>query len=175
MKKPAIITVALLALIMIIGGISTTVMAASTDTVTPESTSATDDSTTKSESDKGDKNTDASKGAKGVRVNVIAVAADILGKSTDEVRDAVKDGKVGDLLIAADKVDAFKAAYLAEAKTKLDAAVAAGTITQAQADEKYAAKKAKMDAYDGTTHLCGGKDHSKFGNGNKTTESGTTA
>jgi hypothetical protein len=42
------------------------------------------------------------------------------------------------------------------------AAVASGTLTQVQADEKYAAAQAKMDAYDGTTHLRGRTDHSKY-------------
>jgi hypothetical protein len=115
---------------------------------------------------KGNKTTGTSKGTKGVHIDAIDLAADILGKTKDEVKDAVKDGKIGDLLIAAGKVDAFKAAYLTESKTKLDAAVTAGTLTQAQADEKYAAEKAKMAAYDGTTHLCEGKDHSKSGSKN---------
>jgi len=95
-------------------------------------------------------------------VNVIKVAASVLGKTEDEIKESVKSGKVGDLLVAAGKVDEFKTAYLAEAKSKLDVAITAGTLTQAQADEKYTAEKTKMDAYDGTTHLCGGKDHSKM-------------
>ena len=111
-----------------------------------------------------------------VQVNVIKVAASVLDKTEDEVKAAVKDGKVGDLLIAAGKVDAFKTAYLAEAKSKLDAAVTAGTLTQEQADEKYAAEKAKMDAYDGTTHLCGHDDHSKmFEKKSKTSKSDEAA
>jgi hypothetical protein len=115
---------------------------------------------------KGDRTSDTSKAGKSgksLRVDVIALTADLLGKTTDEVRDAVKDGKVGDLLIEAGKVEQFKTAYLAEVKTKLKAAVTAGTLTQAEADEKYATEKTKMAAYDGSTHLCGGKDHSKFG------------
>jgi hypothetical protein len=66
------------------------------------------------------------------------------------------------LLVSAGKVDEFKTAYLAELKSKLDAAVTAGTLTQEKADEMYASGKEKMDAYDGTTHLCGGSDHSKM-------------
>jgi len=98
----------------------------------------------------------------GVQVDVISVAAEVLGKTKDEVRSALRTGKVGDLLIAAGKVDAFKAAYLTELKSKLDAAVSAGTLTQEKADEHYASGKEKMDRYDGTTHLCGGNDHSKM-------------
>jgi hypothetical protein len=116
---------------------------------------------------KGEKSTDKSKGSKGVRVDVIGVAASVLGKTTDEVKTSVKNGKLGDLLLAAGKLDAFKVAYLAEAKAKLDAAVTAGTLTQAQADEKYATEKAKMDTYDGTTHLCGGTDSHKTHSGKK--------
>jgi hypothetical protein len=110
-------------------------------------------------------------GKSGVRVDVISVAASVLGETGEEVKESVKAGKVGDLLVEAGKVDEFKAAYLAEAKSKLDAAVTAGSLTQAQADEKYAEAKDKMDAYDGTTHLCGGTDHSKFGEKLKTTDS----
>jgi len=101
-------------------------------------------------------------GKHGTHVNVLSVAASVLGKSEDEIKEYVKTGKVGDLLVSAGKVDAFKTAYLKEAKLKIDAAVIDGTLTQAQADEKYAAEKTKMDSYDGTTHLCGCKDHSKM-------------
>ena len=117
-----------------------------------------------------DGSTELSKGGKdkggeakdSTNVNVIKVAASVLGKTEDEIKESVKSGKIGDLLVAAGKVDEFKTAYLAETKSKLDAAVTAGTLTQAEADEKYAAETTKMDAYDGTIHLCGGKDHSKM-------------
>ena len=101
-------------------------------------------------------------GGKGYHVNVISIAAQVLGKTEDEVKEAAKTGKVGDLLLAAKKVDTFKTAYLAAAKEKLDAAVKAGTLTQAQADEKYAEAQSKMKDYDGTQHLCGGSDHSRI-------------
>ena len=99
---------------------------------------------------------------KGYHVNAVAVAAQVLGKTEDEVKEAVKTGKVGDLLLTANKVDAFKTAYLAAAKEKLDAAVETGALTQTQADEKYAEAQDKMKDYDGTQHLCGGKDHSRM-------------
>jgi hypothetical protein len=98
----------------------------------------------------------------GVCVDVLSVAASVLEMSKDDVKEAVKIGKVGDLLIAANKVGEFKTAYLSDLKEKLDAAVAAGTLTKEQADEKYAAGKEKMDAYDGTTHPCGKEDHSQM-------------
>ncbi len=102
-----------------------------------------------------------------IRVNVLTIAAQVLGQTEDEVKEAVKDGKVGDLLIAAGKVDEFKQAYLSEAKNKLNAAVAEGQLTQAQADKKYTKAEEKMAAYDGTTHLCGRKDHSDMFSGEK--------
>ena len=102
------------------------------------------------------------RGGKGYHVNVIAVAAQVLGITEDDAKVAIKDGKIGDLLIAAKKVDAFKTAYLAATKEKLDAAVEAGTLTKAQADEKYSEAQNKMNNYDGTQHLCGGKDHSRM-------------
>lgn len=106
---------------------------------------------------------DSEKGKKdATNVNVISVAASVLGKTEDEIKDSVKSSKVGDLLIAAGKVDAFKTAYLDEAKSMLDAAIAEGTLTQAEADEKYSVEQEKMDSYDGTAHLCGDKDHSKM-------------
>lgn len=95
-------------------------------------------------------------------VSVIAVAATVLGKTEDEIKQSVKSDKVGTLLLEAGKLDAFKKAYLAESKSKLEAAVTAGTFTQQQADEKYAEEQTKMQSYDGTTHLCGGEDHSKM-------------
>lgn len=114
-----------------------------------------------------DGSTELSKGKSGnakdsTRVDVMKIAASVLGKTEEEIKESVKSGKIGDLLVAAGKVDAFKTAYLSEAKSRLDAAVADGTLTQAEADEKYAAQKEKMDSYDGTSHLCGDKDHSKI-------------
>lgn len=102
------------------------------------------------------------KSKSGVHVNVISVAASVLGKTEDEVKEVVKTGKVGDLLVEAGKVEEFKTTYLVEMKQKLDAAVTDGKITQEQADAKYSASQEKMSTYDGTTHLCGGTDHSKM-------------
>ncbi|MDR3085100.1 MAG: hypothetical protein LBU47_02180 [Christensenellaceae bacterium] len=101
------------------------------------------------------------------RVNALAVAASVLGIAEDEARAGIKDGKLGDLLLAAGKLGEFKAAYIEAAGAKLDAALAAGALTQAQADEKLAEVKAKMDAYDGTAHLCGGSGRHRAGRGGK--------
>ena len=49
-------------------------------------------------------------------------------------------------------------------------------MTQDEADAKYASEKEKIDAYDGTAHLCGGKDHSKmFDKKPKKSDYGTAA
>lgn len=130
---------------------------ASGDTATAD-TSATKSGRTKSAAKSGRRKI-------GTRVSATSIAASVLGVTDDEVKESVKTGKVGDLLIAADKVDAFKSEYLSQTQAKLSAAVTAGTLTQAQSDEKYAEVKAKMDAYDGTTHLCGKSDHSEMSAG----------
>lgn len=95
-------------------------------------------------------------------VNVIEIAASVLGKTEDEVTKLIENGKIGDLLIAEGKLDEFKSAYLAAAKAKLDAAVSDGALTQAEADEKYAKAEEKMSAYDGAEHLCHRGEHSKM-------------
>lgn len=95
-------------------------------------------------------------------VSVISVAASVLGKTEDEIKDAIKADKTGTLLIEAGKVEEFKAAYLTAVREKLDAAVTAGTMTQEEADAKYSAEQEKMAAYDGTAHLCGGTDHANM-------------
>lgn len=142
--------------------------AEATATEQPESDAGAQDKTTE---DSGAKRSRS--GRKSGRVNVISVAAEVLDMDRDEVKESVKTGKVGDLLIAADKVDEFKAAYLETAKTKLDEAVAAGSVTQAEADEKYAEYEQKMAGYDGTEHLCGNSDHSNMFNKEEGTSSQT--
>ncbi len=159
MKKTKKILVIFCAILMIAGSVGIMALAAANS----ESSSAADSSSSDVSAAPKDKGPRGSRGQKdGTHVDVLSVAASVLGKTVDEVKEAVKDGKVGDLLIAANKVEAFKEAYLAQAKSKLDAAVAAGTLTQEEADVKYAKAEEKMTAYDGTQHLCGGKDHSKM-------------
>jgi len=153
-----IAVVAVLALLMGCIGLGT--FMASAKTPTEASAAASEHKVRSARPDKPDMNDRRSN--KGYHVNVVAIAAQVLGKSEDEVKNAIKDGKVGDLLLSAKKVDEFKTAYLAAAKEKLDAAVEAGTLTKAQADEKYSEAQNKMNNYDGTQHLCGGKDHSRM-------------
>ena len=157
MRKSIKLFAGILIIAMLISGIiSMTVMAASTDGGTDADTSAS------SKEEKFNKEKRSSGKNKGVHVDVLSVAASVLEMDKSELKEAVRNGKVGDLLIAAGKVEEFKAAYLSELKAKADAAVADGTMTQEQADEKYESGKEKMENYDGTTHLCGHDDHSKM-------------
>lgn len=153
MRKSIKLIAGLLILAMLISGIiSMTVMAASNDT----------DSAASSKEEKFNKEKWSSGKSKDVCVDVLSVAESVLEIDKSEIKEAIRDGKVGDLLIAAGKVDEFKTAYLSELKIKLEAAVADGKMTQEQADEKYESGIEKMDNYDGTTHLCGHDDHSKM-------------
>jgi hypothetical protein len=169
------------ALVLLIGSAGAVVMAASaegsssaaSELSVPDVSGATGSAADAREQVKRHK--DHSGGKSDARVDVISAAASVLGKTEEEVKESVKTSKVGDLLVEAGKVDEFKAAYLAEAKSKLDAAVTVGSLTQEQADEKYAEAKDKIDAYDGTMHLCGGADHSKFGEKLKTADSSADA
>ena len=84
----------------------------------------------------------------------IKVAAEILGKTTDELKAEFKNGKtLGDLLLEAKKLDDFKVKYLDSLKIKLDTAVKEGKIKQEEADEIYKHKSEKIKNWDGTTKL----------------------
>lgn len=76
----------------------------------------------------------------GVREAMVAAAAQTLGLTEDELTTALRDGQtVAELATAAGTTEeAVNNAALAAAKSVLDQAVAAGTITQAQADAHYA-------------------------------------
>lgn len=174
MKLTGKLVAVCMAVLMIVAMASTIVFAASSDTDAEisESTNAEISAIETEKSSSADGSTKYSrpsnemvhsyKKKNGTHVNVISVAASVLGKTTDEVKEAIKEAKVGDLLIEAGKVDEFKTAYLTEAKTKLDEAIASGTLTQEEADTKYAEIEAAIAVYDGTTHLCGGTDHKKM-------------
>jgi ribosomal protein S20 len=81
----------------------------------------------------------------GLREAMVNAAASELGITADELRTALRDGQTIAELAAANNTteQAVVDAALAAAKTKLDEAVAAGTITQAQADEIYAKLEAR--------------------------------
>jgi hypothetical protein len=70
--------------------------------------------------------------------------AKALGLSSEELRTQVQSGKTITEIAAAKKVDlkTVQAAVLAAYKTQLDAAVKAGKLTQAQADERFKAAQA---------------------------------
>jgi hypothetical protein len=77
----------------------------------------------------------------------LAAAATYLGLSEAELRTELQSGKTLAQIAAAEKksVDGLEKALAAEAKTKLDAAVAAGKLTQAQADELQARMTEHLD------------------------------
>ncbi|MCL2775179.1 MAG: hypothetical protein FWD71_17800 [Oscillospiraceae bacterium] len=70
----------------------------------------------------------------------MATAASVMGITQDELKTQVQtaNGNLFKVLEEAGKMDAYKAQVLANCKTKLDAAVTAGKMTQADADTEYA-------------------------------------
>lgn len=101
----------------------------------------------------------------------LAAAATYLGLTEAELHAQLESGKsLAEVAKAKDKsVDGLKKAITAEAKTKLDAAVKAGTLTQAQADELLARTTEHLDdLVNGTGggpgwHLGGMEGHGTFG------------
>lgn len=81
----------------------------------------------------------------GLHTAMTEAAAQALGISADELRTALRDGQTVAELAAANGTteQAVTDAALAAAKTQLDAAVAAGTLTQADADTIYADLEAR--------------------------------
>ena len=76
--------------------------------------------------------------------------AGITGKTVDQVQDARQDGVTyGAQAAAAGKLDQFKDERLAQYKLRLDEAVKAGRLTQAEADKLYDAMKTRMAACTG--------------------------
>ena len=76
----------------------------------------------------------------GIQEAMLDAAAKTLGITADELKTQLRSGQTLAQLAAAHTTteQAVKDAALAAAKTKLDAAVTAGTLTQAQADAAYA-------------------------------------
>ena len=95
-----------------------------------------------------------SRGVSGVRTAMSEAAAQALGTTADELKTQLQSGQTLAQLAAAHNTteQAVIDAALAAAKTKLDAAVAAGTVTQAQADTAYAELQAR-----GSDLLSGGR------------------
>jgi ribosomal protein S20 len=81
----------------------------------------------------------------GVHEAAVSAAAQALGLSVDELRTALRDGQSVAELAAANSTTeaAVLSAALAAARGELDALVAAGTLTQEQADSAYQRLEAK--------------------------------
>lgn len=92
---------------------------------------------------------------------VMDAAAKTLGMTTDELRTALQSGQtLAD--VAGEKnvsVDTLKQAMITAAKAEVDAAVTAGTITQAQADEIKARIDEKAATLDLSQPFFGGPGH----------------
>ena len=79
-------------------------------------------------------------GGRGMGETELAAAAKVLGITTDELSTALKDGKtLADLATTAgvdiqDVQDAINAAHAVEMRTRIEAGVADGTISQEKAD-----------------------------------------
>lgn len=153
--------------VLVISGIGISALATSDDSsnaaakTSPAQTAAANNDTAADQASRPAKGDHKGKFKSG-HVNVLSVAATVLGKTEAKIKEDVKDSYVGALLTAAGKVEEFKTAYLEAAKISLDKAVTEGILTQAEADTKYDEAEAKMASYDGTTHLCGKTDHSKL-------------
>jgi len=96
----------------------------------------------------------------------LAAAAKYLGLTEAELRTQLESGKtLAEIAKAQGKtVDGLEKALTADTKAKLDAAVKAGTITQAQADELLKRATDHLDdRVNGTFRLRGDGDHHGFG------------
>jgi polyhydroxyalkanoate synthesis regulator phasin len=78
-------------------------------------------------------------GEGGIRGVTPEAAAEVLGMTVDELRDAMSDGSTLAEVAEAQgmSVDAFETALLDQVQTQLDQLVADGTLTQTQADEQF--------------------------------------
>jgi hypothetical protein len=85
-------------------------------------------------------------GPMGARVDFLGIAATTLGMDQTALRTELQSGKTLTQIAQAKNIDPAKitAAWLAAEQTALDAAVKAGTITQAQADQHLAIAKTRM-------------------------------
>ncbi len=97
-------------------------------------------------------------GGPGVFINDEAAAAKYLGMTEADLRTKLQAGQtLAQIATAAGKTrDGLIAAMVADGNAKIDAAVAAGTITAAQATEKKASLTAHVTAEVDQTHPAGG-------------------
>jgi hypothetical protein len=79
------------------------------------------------------------------------ILAGLTGKTAEEVAAARQEGSsYGEQAASAGKLDEFKDARLEQFKLRLDEAVKAGQLTQAQADERYAAMQTRLESCTGS-------------------------
>lgn len=84
------------------------------------------------------------------------IVAGLTGKSAEEVAAARQEGNsYGEQAAAAGKLQEFQDAKLEQFKLRLDEAVKAGQLTQAEADERYAAMKERLENCTGTGSCTG--------------------
>jgi hypothetical protein len=88
-------------------------------------------------------------GPHGMRGMALDTAAEAIGITTDELRDALVDGSTIAEVAAANDVDVQTVidALVAEANDRLDAAVAAGDLTEAEAAERSADLEERVTAH----------------------------
>lgn len=102
---------------------------------------------------------------------LLTVAAEKLGLTEAELRTELQTRSIADL--AKEKgvdTQVIGDEYLAQTKAKLDAQVAAGTLTQAQADEKLQSKTEALEQrLTATWEDLGGKGHGRHGEAPDTT------
>lgn len=79
------------------------------------------------------------------------IVSGLTGKTIEEVTAARQEGNTyGAQAIEAGQLEAFQQERLAQFKAALDEAVANGTMTQEQADERYANMQLRLESCDGT-------------------------
>ena len=96
-------------------------------------------------------------GPRGMITNDIAAAATYIGTTEADLRTKLQSGQtLAQIATAAGKTrDGLIAAIVADGNAKIDAALAAGTITAAQAAEKKASLTAHVTAEVDMTHPAG--------------------
>ncbi len=82
--------------------------------------------------------------AQKVRASVVQSTADALNMTPEDLRAEIKSGK-SIAEVAGANIDAVKTQIIEDAQTKLDAAVAGGKLTQAQADKALEALTNNLD------------------------------
>lgn len=77
-------------------------------------------------------------------------AASILGLTDEALKEKLATSTLGALLKDAGKLDEYKAAALQAFKDRLNQEISGGKLTQAEADQRYAAYESKLKDWDGS-------------------------